>query len=124
MDFDHLTHLRRSHPAWRLLAADSAPFVVAFLHHCFIRPNVRTLGEQELISHLDDYLYRLRSGEGDAFAPRSARDYLVEWADDTRGWLRRYYPPDSDEPHYDLTPASESAIQWLTGLEKRQFVGA
>src|SRR5690606_14467491 len=55
---------------------------------------------------------------------RSARDYLTDWADNARGWLRRYYPPDSDEPHYDLTPAAERAVHWLAGLEQRAFVGA
>src|SRR5690606_24976610 len=32
MDYDHLVNLRTNHPAWRLLAADSAPFVIGFLH--------------------------------------------------------------------------------------------
>ena len=36
MDYDDLVRLRREHPAWRLLAADSAPLVAAFLHHVFI----------------------------------------------------------------------------------------
>ena len=31
---------------------------------------------------------------------------------------------DSDEPHFDLTPAAEQAIQWVSGLGQRQFVGA
>lgn len=36
--------------------------------------------------------------------------------------MRKYYPPDSDEPHYDLTPATEKAIEWLASLRQRQFV--
>ena len=124
MDYDFLTNLRRNHPAWRLLAADGAPFVVAFLHRTFVDPNVRVLSEKALTAKLDDYLYHLRqSTEEDAF-PRPARDYLLDWAGDARGWLRRYYPPDSDEPHFDLTPAAEQAIQWLASLEQRRFVGA
>ena len=124
MDYDRLVSLRDHHPAWRLLAADSAPFVVGFLHHCFIHPNVRTLSEPDLITHLEDYVYKLGMREGDAFIPRQPRAYLTDWADDAHGWLRRYYPSDSDEPHYDLTPAAEQAIHWLKGLEQRQFVGA
>jgi len=124
MHHDHLQSLRRNHPAWRLLAADSAPLVVGFLHHCFIEPNVRVLAEQELAARLDDYLYHLREALGEQAYPRAAMDYLRDWADDSRGWLRRYYPPDSDEAHYDLTPGAEQAIQWLAGLEQRQFVGA
>ena len=36
--------------------------------------------------------------------------------------MRKYYPPDSDEPHYDLTPATEKAIEWLASLRQRLFV--
>ena len=124
MDYDFLSNLRRNHPAWRLLAADGAPFVVAFLYRTFVDPNVRVLAEKALAAKLEDYLYYLRQSVGDNAFPRTARDYLRDWADDARGWLRRYYPPGSDEPHFDLTPAAERAIQWLAGLEQRRFVGA
>jgi len=124
MDYDDLVRLRREHAAWRLLAADSAPLVAAFLHHAFIAPNVRTHGEQELAGQLDDFLHRLRERRGDDPHPKTGLDYLNDWSSDERGWLRRYFPPDSDEPHYDLTPAAEQAIQWLAGLEDRAFIGA
>lgn len=125
MDYDHLRYLRRNHPTWRLLTADSAPLIIGFLHHAFIRPNVRVLGEQELTAQLEDYLFHLRETEGEAAFPRAARDYLADWAGDERAWLRRYYPADSDEPHYDLMPATEKAIQWVAALEERpRFVGA
>ncbi|HKJ94759.1 MAG TPA: DUF3375 domain-containing protein [Gammaproteobacteria bacterium] len=124
MEYDHLRYLRRNHPAWRLLAADSAPLIVGFLDHAFVRPNVRALGEQELAAQLEDYLFHLRETEGEDAFPRAALDYLGDWASDERGWLRRYYPQDSDEPHYDLMPATENAIQWVTALDERpQFVG-
>ncbi|MDZ7768823.1 MAG: DUF3375 domain-containing protein [Woeseiaceae bacterium] len=124
MDYDFLSSLRRNHPAWRLLAADSAAFVIAFLHRTFIEPNVRVLSEKELAGKLDDYVYQLRQAIGEEAYPKAARDYLLDWAGDARGWLRRYYPPDSDEPHLDLTPAAERAIQWLANLEQQRFVGA
>ena len=82
------------------------------------------MSEQELSSRLDDYLYHLRAQlGGDAF-PRAAREYLNEWSDNKQGWLRRYYAPNSDEAHLDLTPAAERAIQWLASLEEREFIGA
>ncbi len=124
MDYDYLVTLRRTHPAWRLLASDYAPFAVSFLHRCFIEPNVRTMSEQDLTAKLDDYLFHLREHLGEHAMPRAAIDYLNEWAGDTRGWLRRYYPQGSDEPHYDLTPSTEAAIGWLANLENRRFVGA
>ena len=83
------------------------------------------MSEEELIPKLEDHLYYLRDRLGDEAPSRRAREYLNDWADDARGWLRRYYPPNVDEPHFDVTPAAERAIQWVTSLEEqRQFVGA
>jgi hypothetical protein len=124
MDYEFLTHLRRNHPAWRLLASDQAPFVIGFLYHGYMRTNTRALSEPDAVSRLDDYLHHLREHHGEQAPSRTAREYLADWADNGRGWLRRYYPPDSDEPHYDLTPSAERAIHWLAGLEQRSFVGA
>ena len=124
MDYDYLNSLRKYHPAWRLLLADHAPLIIAFVHRSFIEPNVRSLPEQELAARLEDYLFHLRQGLGEGHFPKPAREYLNDWASDERGWLRRYFPADSDEPHYDLIPAVEQAIQWLAGLEQRTFVGA
>lgn len=122
MDYDQLVTLRRSHPAWRLLLASHAPLVASFLHEVFIAPNVRTLSQPALRSKLDDLLFRLREVEGAESFPRGADQYLDEWADDAHGWLRKYYPSDSDEPHFDLTPGAERAIEWLAALGRRPFV--
>ncbi|WP_421620862.1 DUF3375 domain-containing protein [Alkalilimnicola ehrlichii] len=124
MDHDHLYSLRRTHPGWRLLQAGNAPMVVAFLHRCFVVPNVRALPASELENALEDYLYHLRARLGDEAYQQGAHEYLAYWAADERGWLRKYYPQHSDEPHYDLTPATEQAIQWLAGLEQPHFIGA
>lgn len=124
MEYRDLEALRRSHPAWRLLAADHVPLTISFLYRSFIQPNVRTLPRQELVSRLDDHLFRLRELVGAGAFPRSAADYLDDWVSDERAWLRKYYPPNNDEPHYDITPATEKAIDWLMSLQQRQFVGA
>ena len=124
MDYDFLTTLRRQHPGWRLLAADHGPLVAAFLHRYFIEPNQRTFAEAELASRLEDFLFHLRERLGDDAFPKPARQYLNDWAADERGWLRKYYPRDSDEPHYDLAPATEKAVQWLVSLQGQRFIGA
>ncbi len=124
MDYRTLDQLRKSNPAWRLLVADNAPMIVSFLHKTFIQPNVRTMAQPELASRLADYLYGLREKLGEEAFPRRAEQYLDDWAADSRGWLRKYYPPGSDEAHYDLTPPTERAIDWLSGFNQRQFVGA
>jgi hypothetical protein len=123
MNFESLSMLRRTHPAWRLLMADHAPLIAGFLHRVFIAPNVRVMPREELISRLDDELYALReTGDEEAFS-RGAAAYLDDWASNEKGWLRKFYPPGSDEPHYDLMPATEKAISWLESLTRRTFVG-
>ena len=98
--------------------------IVSFLYKTFIQPNVRTMAQPELASRLADTLYGLREKLGEEAFPRRAEQYLDDWAADSRGWLRKYYPPGSDEAHYDLTPPAERAIDWLAGFNQRQFVGA
>lgn len=124
LDFDYLQQLRRGHPAWTMLRAEHAPMVIGFLQRAFIAPNVRSVAEQPLVAQLDDWLYHLRQHLDDDPFPREARAYLNEWADDRHRWLRKYYPAEGDEPHFDLTPAAEQALHWLSGLEQRQFIGA
>ncbi|MBX5476572.1 MAG: DUF3375 domain-containing protein [Clostridia bacterium] len=124
MDYQHLVQLRRRHPAWRLLAAQNAPLVIGFLYATFIEPNLRSISERELEARLDDYLFHLREQLGEDAFPKDAAAYLNEWADTEHGWLRRFYPVGSDEPHFDLTPAAERALHWLRDLERREFIGA
>ena len=64
MDFQTLEALRKNHPAWRLLMADSAPMVASFLHRGFIARNLRTISQQELAAKLEDYLFHLRERLG------------------------------------------------------------
>ena len=124
MSFDEVAWLRDNSPAWRLLRADHAPLVLSFLHQVFVEQNVRSIPAVELASRLDDELYALneRDGEPKRF-PRPARAYLDDWAAPEAGWLRKYYPDGTDEPHLDATPAVEKALQWVGGLKEREFVG-
>ncbi|OIO71055.1 MAG: hypothetical protein AUJ57_07655 [Zetaproteobacteria bacterium CG1_02_53_45] len=123
LSHEALDALRMNHPAWRLLRADSAPLVASFLHQVFITPNVRELAEADLAEALEDTLYALRERLGGDKYPRSAQDYLNDWSDNAQGWLRKFYPPNSDEPHYDLTPATEKGVRWLAALSERTFIG-
>jgi hypothetical protein len=123
LEYRNLEALRQNHPAWRFLCAHHAPLVAAFLHRVFIKPNVRNLPQAALVEALEDELFAVREQFGaDAF-PGSAQGYLNDWADNDKGWLRKFYPAGTDEPHFDLTPATEKALAWLEGLDKREFVG-
>jgi flagellar motility protein MotE (MotC chaperone) len=126
LSFDEVAWLRDNSPAWRLLRADNAPLVLSFLHQVFVAENVRSIPAAGLASRLDDELYalneRARPAEPKRF-PKSAKAYLDDWAAPEAGWLRKYYPEGTDEPHVDATPAVEKALKWVGSLKEREFVG-
>ncbi|AGF77790.1 Protein of unknown function (DUF3375) [Desulfocapsa sulfexigens DSM 10523] len=123
LDYETLSSLKKVHPAWRLLDAALAPLIVSFLYRVYISENVRNISQIELISKLEDELFFLREVEGEEKYPRSAADYLEEWAQNDKGWLRKFYPAGSDEPSFDITSATEKVIGWLESLTSRKFVG-
>jgi hypothetical protein len=123
MDFATLESLRQKHPAWRLLVADHAPLIASFLHRAFVGANARAQPQRELVLRLEDHLHTVRELRGAGAFPRDAAVYLDEWAADGSGWLRKFYPPGTDEPHYDLTPEAERAVRWLVQLTERPFMG-
>ncbi len=123
LDFATLDLLRQNHPAWRLLCANHAPLVASFLHRVFLVPNLRNLAQADLVEALEDELFALRDQLGANAFPGTALSYLNDWAENDKGWLRKFYPVGTDEPHYDLTPATEKALSWLEGLTERPFVG-
>lgn len=118
MNYEYLERLKKIHPAWRLLNADSAPLVISFFEIVFIRDGIRSVSEPDLEERLENYI---RSIQGEDIYPRTAREYLDDWADDSRGWLRKYYPKIGDEAEFDITPATEKAIEWIRGFEKKEF---
>ncbi|OIO53870.1 MAG: DUF3375 domain-containing protein [Alphaproteobacteria bacterium CG_4_10_14_0_2_um_filter_63_37] len=123
LDFATLDLLRQNHPALRLLRSDHLPLVASFLDRAFIAPNRRSIPQADLVEALEDELFALRERLGREAFPKGAQEYLDDWADPSKGWLRKYYPPDDDQPHFDPTPAAEKGIAWLGTLAERAFVG-
>ena len=123
LDYITLDALRTHHPAWRLLRSDYAPLVASFLNRVFVQPNIRVMTASDLVEALEDELFGLREQLGQNAFPKPAADYLNDWADTDKGWLRKFYRQGSDEPQFDLTPATEKAIAWLNTLAERSFVG-
>lgn len=123
LDYATLDILRQSHPAWRLLRSDHAPLIASFLQRIFITPNIRVMTQADLAEALEDELFELRARADSEVFPKPALEYLNDWAAHEKGWLRKFYAPGSDEPQFDLTPATEKAIAWLTTLSDRAFVG-
>jgi hypothetical protein len=127
MDYDEIERLRTRHSAWTLLSSRNAALVLGFLGRVFVGANASNLPAATLINALDDELYalnqRLSDEDGAPRFPRPATHYLDDWSSPEKGWLRRFYPPDSDEPHYDLTPSVERALAWVDDLQARSFIG-
>ena len=122
MDFYAINSLRETNAAWALLRAQNAPLALSFFMTAFTGPNQRNLGRQQLIDVLDDVLFALRDSLGEDAFPRSASNYLDDWAASEKAWLRKYYVPGQDEPRYDLTPATEDVVRWVESLRGRDFV--
>ncbi|WP_369046811.1 DUF3375 domain-containing protein [Sinomonas sp. P10A9] len=122
MDFFAVRALRETHPGWSLLCAQTAPLALGFFMAAFTGPNRRNVGRQELVDTLEDVLFRIRESLGDDAFPRRASEYLDEWANPEKAWLRKYYAEGRDEPVYDLTASTEDAVRWVESLEAREFV--
>lgn len=121
MTYDYLRNLRRNNAAWRLLTADQAAFIAAFFYREFIAGKCRGIEAQELLEHLDMFLYDAqRQTAGEAFG-RAPQDYLEIWSDTEHGWLRKYEY--HDDWYYDLTAPAQKAVEWLVSLHKQDFVG-
>ena len=96
--------------------------ILSFLEKTFIQPNVRSVSQPELASKLADHLYAIRELVGEEAYPKRAEQYLDEWVSDEKAWLRKYYPPGEDEAHFDLTPATERVIEWVSSFHPRPFI--
>ena len=97
MSYEFLKNMRIHHPAWKLLAADSAPLVISFLYFAFVADNKREIPEHILLRELDGYMEEMEYTASEK--PPVPIDLLTQWADDNHGWLRKFYPANSDEVH-------------------------
>jgi hypothetical protein len=123
MRYEDVEELRGQHAAWRLLRAQNAALVLSFLGRVFGEGKAGPVAAGELISRLDDELYALHERLGETAFTKPAKAYLDDWAAPAAGWLRKFYPAGSDEPHFDVTPAVERALSWVRSLQGRAFVG-
>lgn len=122
LEADQLARLRDQHPGWRLLRYEHAPLVVSLFHRVFIVPNVRHIGQSQLVEALDDDLLARRDPTEGPLTARTALAYLTEWASSERGWLRRFYLEGDDQPAFDLTPEAEQAVRWVARVANRPSV--
>jgi flagellar motility protein MotE (MotC chaperone) len=121
MAYDKLGELRAGNAAWRLLAAPQTQLILAFFYQEFIAVSRRSITEVELIGDLADFIYKVNQSSNEEKFNRPAKEYLEIWADSQHAWLRRFYLKDA--ANYDLTSASQKAIEWVLSLKRQKFVG-
>jgi hypothetical protein len=73
----------------RLLRADNAQLVLAVLFAAFKHDHASTIPESRLRAILEAELEELHDA-GESTANKKAREYLLEWADQAHGYLRRH----------------------------------
>jgi hypothetical protein len=118
MTFEKIYQLLNSNTTVKLITATNAPLIVSFLFKSFKQNNLITISEKELNSLLSDYLFAVNQID-DKYL-RQPKEYLTDWTNS--GFLRKYFQ-NTDEPIYELTPATENALKWITDLDKPEFVG-
>jgi len=119
MNYEKALNLYRNDKALQFLRAEQFPLLAGFLHLAFKERERISYPQSELQSLLSDYLYMLqRQGVTEHDNPPAF--YLTKWSQ--LGYLRRYYET-SDEPVFELSPATESALKWLHDIERSAFVG-
>lgn len=116
---DQVKWLFNNNGAIALLQKENAPLIISFFYLAFKDKNKVVYLNSEITSLLSDYLFETNQPtEQYAGTPRY---YLDQWTKD--GFLRQYYEPKNDETLFELTPATEQAIRWVTELNKTEFVG-
>lgn len=122
MDYEYIKSLKTNNPALRIISSESAPLLLSFFHQAFIEPNRRSIPHEELLSLLEDELFRLREVYGEDTHKMTAKQYLALWCDNN-AYLSKRYPERGDEPVYDLTPSVAKAMEWISDLKPKPFVG-
>lgn len=117
MDIRRLTSLKENHVGFRLLRAQNFPFIASFLWQTFTGANRRVIDAEILKALLDDYIFQ----EPEHAISTPANVTLQAWVD--QGYLRQYYGETDDIARFEMTPALESALDWVYSLQPRGFVG-
>ncbi len=96
----------------RLLRAQHAPFVVAFLFERFKKSAATAVSQAELLAELAAWLDEVRETYPDA--PRNrAEHYLAEWSSGDRRWIVRRTVAGRDGWFYELSPHTKQALTFL-----------
>ncbi|MEM7180928.1 MAG: DUF3375 domain-containing protein [Spirochaetota bacterium] len=122
MDYQHLLHLKETSSAIKLFRMDHFPLIASFFIEVFKHTNRQSIPQEELLEKLQNHLQASKQQDSNSRYTGKPSYYIDNWSQD--GLLRKYYPNDSDEPEFELTPDTEKALVWLEELASpKEFVG-
>jgi len=101
----------RQLPIWKLLAADTGPFIIALLQTNLYQED-RSVPASILLERMTRDLQELNLGSD--HLPQNARAYISDWLRD--GYLERHFPPGALEEDYQLSSAAVAVIRFVNGL--------
>ena len=121
LDYFYLSALKEEHAAFKLLRADNAALILAFVYKAFTARSKTEEFESELIKILDDLIFEIKESLPEATFQDKALYYLNDWTQ--KGYLHRFYPRlEKDEALYDITPATQKALSFVQSLHNYNFV--
>jgi len=124
MSPDKLSVYFETSPAVLLLKATSAPFVLCFLYERFKRAHTITIAHSDLLAALVAFQDHLQESAFNALRDKP-EEYLRDWSSPEKRWLRRFLEAGRSEPMYQLTPHSETVIEFVERAVQQDlgFVG-
>ncbi|MEX1137705.1 MAG: DUF3375 domain-containing protein [Balneolales bacterium] len=122
-----IAHLLSSSPSIRLLGSRQKELIVTFLDHTFKVAGQSAVTDDRLLLQLADYLEHKNVEQDEEYEvteadtyEEKARKYLKKWTSD--GYLT-YFPDETGNRYYELSTHTEKVLQWLSVLDKKEFVG-
>jgi hypothetical protein len=129
MTFDDLSLQFKTARSLIILRLKSAPFMLSFFYKVFKDSHLTTITHTELKNKLEGYLEDLEYEETDEelttstlfddYSQRAAQ-YIERWSN--AGFLTKY-PNDEGEDLHELTTDTVKVMNWIDGLQQREFVG-
>jgi len=107
----------RTKALWKLLAADTAPTILALLQSNLMDGDAKlpaSIFHNRLTKDIED----LRSSGIDL--PQTAQAYVADWL--ATGWLTRRFPAGATEEEYELSADAARAIRMIRGLVEPRTV--
>lgn len=120
MRLDQLLTYFNTSPAVRLLRAQSAPFIVDFLHQHFKAVGKIAIPASDMLAALAEYRRTLHETHPNAMLDKPEQ-YLAAWCSGDTRWLQRLLERDRNEPVYQLTAHTEDVFVFLDRALQRDL---